>query len=75
MLTFKLLLAGGLAAGALALPAPAMALSASPAGSGAGYGQHVATCAKAMGGFAGEHNPGMHHGRSGWDGMTCMPTA
>jgi len=22
-------------------------------------------------GFDGEHNPGMHAGFSGWDGMTC----
>jgi hypothetical protein len=28
------------------------------------------TCAQTMG-FDGEHNPDMHAGFSGWDGMTC----
>ena len=35
------------------------------------FGQHVATCAQAMGGFSGSHNPGMHHGFAGWGGATC----
>jgi hypothetical protein len=39
--------------------------------SGPDYGQHVRTCAQTMG-FTGEHNPGMHHGYAGWDGMTCV---
>jgi hypothetical protein len=30
------------------------------------FGQHVVTCAQEHG-FAGDHNPGMHQGRSGWD--------
>lgn len=37
------------------------------------FGQHVAQCAQLMGGFTGTHNPGMHHGFAGWNGMTCMP--
>lgn len=37
------------------------------------FGQHVAQCAHLMGGFTGSHNPGMHHGFAGWDGMTCTP--
>ncbi len=35
------------------------------------FGQHVSTCAQTMG-FSGEHNPGMHHGAAGWDGMPCQ---
>ena len=35
------------------------------------FGQHVRTCAQTVG-FSGEHNPGMHHGASGWDGMPCQ---
>jgi len=42
-----------------------------PAGAGA-FGQHVRACAQQVG-FSGEHNPGMHQGRSGWDGMPCEP--
>lgn len=35
------------------------------------FGQHVSTCAQTMG-FGADMNPGlMHHGASGWDGMTC----
>ena len=34
------------------------------------FGHHVANCARVMG-FDGDHNPGMHHGTSGWDGMPC----
>lgn len=35
------------------------------------YGQHVRTCAQEMG-FSGDHNPGMHNGRSGWSSdHTC----
>jgi len=58
---------GGLVVGVLALPAQALA---QPSGSGADYGHHVAGCAQTMG-FDGEHNPGMHQGRTGWDGMPC----
>jgi hypothetical protein len=53
---------------ALVLAAPAAALANEP--TGAQYGQHVRQCAQIMG-FTGEHNPGMHHGFAGWDGMTC----
>ena len=38
---------------------------------GADNGQHVRVCAQTMG-FTGQHNPGMHQGFSGWDGMTCQ---
>ena len=34
------------------------------------FGQHVSTCAQTMG-FDADHNPGMHHGASGWDGLPC----
>jgi hypothetical protein len=50
----------------LAGPAPASANQAA----GADFGQHVRICAQAMG-FTGEHNPGMHQGYAGWDGMSC----
>jgi hypothetical protein len=40
-------------------------------GPGAGdFGQHVSQCAQQMG-FSGDHNPGMHDGAAGWDGMSC----
>jgi hypothetical protein len=51
----------------LALPGTAQA--AKPAANE--YGQHVRHCAQTMG-FSGEHNPGTHHGNSGWDAMTCQ---
>lgn len=54
------------AAAALALPAAAQADTAT----GADFGQHVYTCAQAAG-FDASHNPGMHHGYAGWDGMPC----
>jgi len=38
----------------------------------ADFGQHVATCATTMG-FDGMHNPGMHHGKSGWDPRHMCP--
>ena len=34
------------------------------------FGQHVSSCAQTMG-FSASHNPGMHHGFAGWDGMPC----
>jgi len=40
------------------------------AGSGPAFGQHVVDCAQTVG-FSATHNPGMHHGAAGWDGMTC----
>lgn len=56
------------AAASLLLATPAA--SAQPAPAGMDFGQHVAECAQTMG-FDAEHNPGMHHGFSGWDGMPC----
>ena len=59
-----------LAAGALL----ALLVGASPvvaAGSGADFGACVAHHATTMGGFSGEHNPGMHRGYAGWPG--CLP--
>jgi hypothetical protein len=50
----------------LATPAAAQADTAT----GADFGQHVRTCAQTMG-FTGSHNPGMHHGYAGWNGMPC----
>jgi hypothetical protein len=56
---------------AFSLPAAAAAPAEPPTGAGGGFGQHVAGCAQTMRGFTGEHNPGMHHGASGWDGQPC----
>lgn len=56
-------------AAALVLAVPAAALANEL--TGAEYGQHVRQCAQTMG-FTGEHNPGMHNGFAGWDGMTCQ---
>jgi len=44
--------------------------SAALAATGPEFGQHVVTCAQTVG-LSGTHNPGMHHGAAGWDGMTC----
>lgn len=53
----------------LLLATPAVA-QAQPPQAGPDYGQHVSHCAHTMG-FSGDHNPGMHRGLSGWDGMPC----
>lgn len=34
------------------------------------FGQHVSQCAQQLG-FSGDHNPGMHQGAAGWNGMGC----
>ena len=34
------------------------------------FGSHVAHCAQTHG-FDGDHNPGVHQGRSGWSGTNC----
>ena len=52
----------------LVVAAPTAALADGPTGTQ--YGQHVRDCAQTVG-FTGEHNPGMHRGFAGWDGMTC----
>jgi hypothetical protein len=57
--------AAALATAALVLATPAAAQADS---GGADFGQHVRTCAQTMG-FTGSHNPGMHQGYTGWDGM------
>jgi hypothetical protein len=46
------------------------AASAEPLAGASSFGQHVRACAQQVG-FSGEHNPGMHQGRSGWDGTAC----
>ena len=46
------------------------AASAQSGPTGQAYGAHVAECAQTMG-FDATHNPGMHRGISGWDGMPC----
>lgn len=57
---------------AVAATGAALSLTALPAAAdpaaGRAYGQHVATCAHEMGGFSGDHNPGVHRGITGWDG-------
>lgn len=50
----------GLAAGVLTVGAGTPAVAADD------FGNHVSTCAQTMG-FSGDHNPGMHQGRRGWD--------
>ena len=47
-------------------------LGAAPsvAATGPDFGQHVSSCVHDMG-FSGVHNPGMHQGVSGWDGLPC----
>jgi hypothetical protein len=37
---------------------------------GQDFGQHVAECAQTAG-MDGAHNPGMHRGFAGWDGLPC----
>jgi len=34
------------------------------------FGHHVSSCGQTMG-FDAAHNPGMHRGLAGWDGMPC----
>ena len=55
-----------LVTGSLALPG-----AAALAGPSDTFGSHVRACAQTMG-FSGSHNPGMHRGSSGWDGMPCQ---
>jgi hypothetical protein len=43
---------------------------AAPTGEG-NFGEHVRECTQHHGGFSGEHNPGVHRGAAGWDGMSC----
>jgi hypothetical protein len=50
---------------------PVVATAATAWAANNDYGHHVATCTHEMGGFSGTQNPGMHHGRSGWDGSPC----
>lgn len=63
--TVRILVVTALAAGAVALPAA----GASAATTDSAFGSHVVQCTQTMG-FDGVHNPGMHQGESGWDGMT-----
>jgi hypothetical protein len=56
-----------IAAATLVLAAPTAAMADT---TGSQFGQHVRVCAQTMG-FNGDHNPGMHHGYAGWDGMNC----
>jgi hypothetical protein len=53
------------AAGAL-LALTGIPVQATAAADASDYGQHVRNCAQTMG-FDGEHNPGMHHGFSGFN--------
>lgn len=49
--------------------APLVAAPASAEPAEGTYAEHVVACARA-GHLDGDHNPGMHHGHSGWTG-TC----
>ena len=60
--------AGLLSSGALAFVPAAEAVTTDA--TGAEFGWHVSECAQTMG-FSGDHNPGMHQGFAGWDGMPC----
>ena len=51
-----------------------VATPAYAANANADYGQHVRHCTQHMG-FSGDHNPGMHHGKSGWDPTHMCPHA
>lgn len=66
--TRRIAVGAAMVSAAFVFATPAQA-HAAPAGA-ADFGQHVRTCAQVMG-FAGDHNPGMHHGHAGWTGMTC----
>lgn len=57
-------------AGAIAILATAAPASAADTNS-RDFGQHVHICAQTMG-FTGNHNPGLHQGYAGWDGMACQ---
>jgi hypothetical protein len=65
-LTSRITVVAAAAVSALVLAAPAAA-QAEPVAAG-DFGQHVRTCAQLMG-FSGSHNPGMHQGNAGWQGM------
>lgn len=54
---------------AIALTAAPGALTAA-AVADPGFGQHVSDCAQGQH-LGAEHNPGMHHGATGWDGTAC----
>ena len=45
--------------------------AAQPAQHKQNFGSHVSHCARAMGGFSGDHNPSMMHGTS-WAEHTCQ---
>lgn len=62
---------GALAAATVSLMPVAALADTGAAPTGRDFGQHVAMCAREMGGFTGSHNPGMHQGFAGWDGTTC----
>jgi hypothetical protein len=64
---FRIGLTVGAVTGVLALAPTAALADTASAGT---FGQHVSVCAQTMG-FSGSHNPGMHHGVTGWDGMAC----
>lgn len=53
----------------LVLATPAAAI-AQPTSTSPGFGHHVSECAQTMG-FSGDHNPVMHRGAFGWDGIPC----
>ena len=55
-----------LAAIGTALAAAVLTVGATPAAADGDFGDHVITCAQTVG-FSGDHNPGMHQGRHGWD--------
>jgi hypothetical protein len=67
MTTTRLLALLSLPAAVLLMAGPAAAATPADAGN---FGTHVSTCAQTMG-FSGAHNPGMHRGVAGWDGMPC----
>ena len=75
MNTVRIVIAATLTAGAVLLPsASAFSAFAATPDPGPAFGRHVSECARTMG-FSAIHNPGMHQGKSGWDGISCgMPS-
>lgn len=65
---YGLMIAAGATVGLL-LATPVVA-SAQTVSTGSVFGRHVSECAQTMG-FSGDHNPGVHRGAAGWDGMPC----
>jgi Spy/CpxP family protein refolding chaperone len=65
----RIVVPAALVSAALVVATPATAHAATA--TGGDFGEHVRVCAQTMG-FTGSHNPGMHQGYAGWNGMPCV---